>query len=468
MMLSARAMVRWQVPGGSSYMRVTRPISVLTAVIAVVLASGCSSSKSAETPVIDQGQVRLYGSDGNMSNSLGEALKDEQGVLAGMKGTTPLTPLTDDFKRRVRSVDPTVPDFNYAGEAYDAVIVAALAAEVAHTTDPTVFAKYIVGVTVGGTICETFKECVDEVHNNINIQYRGVSSLKRSGFTDIGDPSTATYGTLNFGRDNHIDDAKTEFVGAGDDTTQAKSLAPAAPPGKAGKAAPLKFGGLLPHTGDLAGISTPIFAGARLAVDEINAAGGVLGSPAEWLDGDDGTSPVVAAATADRFIAAGVQVMIGPAASGVSAAVVPKIIAAGRIAISPSATSDSLSQLDRKGMFFRTSPPDKLQAKALADILMRDGTEKVAIVARDDAYGIGLQKGVQADLTAAGVQSGNIRLLTYKGKDKYNASEQNTVFKPLAKTVKQFAPDAVVIIGFDESALFIRALRDSGVTFKSS
>jgi ABC-type branched-subunit amino acid transport system substrate-binding protein len=152
----------------------------------------------------------------------------------------------------------------------------------------------------------------------------------------------------------------------------------------------------------------------------------------------------------------------------VSAAVVPKIIAAGRIAISPSATSDSLSQLDRKGLFFRTSPPDKLQAKALADILMRDGTEKVAIVARDDAYGTGLQKGVQADLTAAGIPAGNIRTLTYQAKDKYNPNEQNTVFKPLAKNVKQFAPDAVLVLGFTESALLIKALRDAGVTFKSS
>src|SRR5262249_21878119 len=180
-----------------------------------------------------------------------------------------------------------------------------------------------------------------------------------------------------------------------------------------------------------------------------------------------GTSPQVAAATADRFIAAGVQVMIGPAASGVTAAVVPKIVAAGRIAISSSATSDSLSKLDDKGLFFRTSPPDRLQAKALADILMRDGADKVAIVARDDAYGTGLQQGVQADLLAAGLQPETIRLLSYKGKDKYDPSEQSSVFKSLAKSVKQFGPDAVLIIGYDESALLIKALRNEGVTFKS-
>jgi putative ABC transport system substrate-binding protein len=38
-------------------------------------------------------------------------------------------------------------------------------------------------------------------------------------------------------------------------------------------------------------------AGALLAVSEINAAGGVLGKPVKWIDGDDGTSPVKAKAT---------------------------------------------------------------------------------------------------------------------------------------------------------------------------
>jgi ABC-type branched-subunit amino acid transport system substrate-binding protein len=328
-----------------------------------------------------------------------------------------------------------------------------------------------VGVTVGGASCTTFKDCAILARQNGDIQYRGVSSLKRSGLTDVGEPSTATYGALNFGRDNHIDDAKTEFVGAGDEATSGRNQ-PTPPPAptpsnRNAKVAPLKFGGLLPHTGQLASAGPPIFAGARLAVEEINEAGGVLSQPVEWLDGDDGTSVQVASATLDRFIAAGVQVMIGPAASGVSAAVLPKAVAAGRILFSPSATSDGLSQLDDKGLFFRTSPPDSLQAKALANIVMRDGAAKVAIIARDDAYGKGLGTGVLADLTSAGIKAGNIRLLSYKVKEKYDPSDQNSIFGPLAKSVKQFAPDAVVIIGFEESALLIRALKDQRVTFQS-
>ena len=52
--------------------------------------------------------------------------------------------------------------------------------------------------------------------------------MRRSGFTDGGEPSSASYGTLVFGRDQTVDDAKTEFVPAGDEKNEAKELA--APP----------------------------------------------------------------------------------------------------------------------------------------------------------------------------------------------------------------------------------------------
>ncbi|GAA1800612.1 ABC transporter substrate-binding protein [Planosporangium flavigriseum] len=456
--------------------QVTRPISVLAALTVALLAAGCDAAKPSDPGPgsgANQGPARLYGSDGNMSSFLGDAFKDRPGALAGMKGTTPLTPLPAEFKKRINAIDPGLLDYNYAGETYDAIIVAALAAETARTTDAPAVAKYIVGTTVGGSTCTSFKDCAPLVRQNENIQYRGVSSLKRSGFTDAGEPSTATYGTLNFGRDNRIDDGKTEFVVAGDESSASRNqpYAPSASPSastgnRASRVAPLKFGGLLPRTGALASQGPPMFAAAKLAIEEINENGGVLGQPVEWVDGDDGTNPQVASATADRFLASGVQVIIGAAASGVSAAVLPKVVAAGRILFSPSATSDALSRLDDKGLFFRTSPPDVLQAKALADIVMRDGGARVAVIARDDDYGRGLSTGILTDLTGAGLKAGNIRVMSYPVKQAYTPGDQNSVFKPLATTVKQFGPDAVVVIGFDESALLIKALKDAGQAFQ--
>src|SRR5262249_35041373 len=149
-------------------------------------------------------------------------------------------------------------------------------------------------------------------------------SLQRSGFTQTGEPSTAMYAVETFGRDNRLEDAKTEFVSAGDDKNENKT---APPPPTSTKAktttVPLKIGILLPKTGGLAFQAPPMFAGVHLAAKEINEAGGVLGEPIIMEDGDDGTSPDVAGTTVDRFIGLGVQVIVGAASSGVSKAVLP-------------------------------------------------------------------------------------------------------------------------------------------------
>jgi ABC-type branched-subunit amino acid transport system substrate-binding protein len=434
--------------------------------VAVVLAAlplavgGCTAD--AATKVTDNGPVHLYGSDGNMSNSFGDALKDHPGILAGMKGTTPLTQLSEDFRRQMRDINPDLTDFNYGGESYDAAIIVALAAESARSTEPAAIAKQLPGVTASGTVCETVSACMDMIHAGKDIAYRGVS-LRRSGLTDIGEPSTATYGTLSFGRDNHIDDGKTEYVPAGDDRTETKIPSPPLSASKPGKMNPLKVGALLPHTGGLAFMGPPLFAGVKLGLKEINENGGVLGQQVEWFDGDDGTSPQVATATADRLISAGVQVIIGAAASSITATVLPKVVGAGRLLISSTSTSDALSHVDDKGLFFRTSPPDVLQAKALADIIMRDGNRRLIMIARDDTYGTGIQHNVQADLASAGFPSGNIRLLTYPPKSQYPDADLDSIFLPIARTVRAFQPDSVLIVGYDESALVIKAMVAAGI-----
>ncbi|MET7425439.1 ABC transporter substrate-binding protein [Dactylosporangium sp. NPDC005555] len=427
--------------------------SMVVALIGVTaLMAGCGTS-----PALDPGKplvVHLYGSDANMTNSLKDKLAGSPGLLAGMVGTTPLLALPESFQQRLRGVDPSLVDYGYAAEAYDAVMLAALAAESARTTQPLTVAKYIVGASTSGTICDTPAACLNLAKAGKDFAYRGVS-MRRSGLSDTGEPSSASYGTLHFDRDNMINSNMTEYIGAGDESLA--STAPAPPftaypnfTGGAKKPPALKIGGLMPHTGRLAYRSPPRFAAAKLAVADVNAAGGVLGQPVEWVDGDDGTDATIAAATVDRFIGLGVQVIIGASSSSVTKSVIPKIAAAGRILISPSSTSDELSAVADNGLFFRTAPPDHLQARALTDVIMRDGPHKVMILAREDAYGLGLQKNVKANLIAAGMPESGVDLVTY----------QTTVedFSGLATRVRTGVPDAVLILGYDETALIVTAL----------
>jgi ABC-type branched-subunit amino acid transport system substrate-binding protein len=441
----------------------TAIVGAITAIGLLLAASGCASNAQSDDDSGTKRDIRLYGTDGNMANSFGEALKDSPAVLAGMKGTTPLTPLSEDFKRRAKGIDPSLTDFNYAGEAYDAVVIAALAAESGKSVEPAVIAKQLIGVTTGESSCDTIAACLTAAKSGKDLKYRGVS-LRGSGFTTVGEPSAAMYGVLNFGTNNTIDEAKTEFVGAGDEKTEEKAAPPAAvTPPKGGQKPALKYGLLLPKTGALAFQGPPMFAGAKLAIKEINEAGGVLGQPVQFEEGDDGTNGETAKATAAQFISKGVAVIIGAGASGVSKAVLPQVIQAGRVMISPSATSDELTKFDDKGLFFRTSPPDVLQAKAVADIIMRDGHLKVAIIARNDTYGSGLADGVQKDLVAAGIKPNNILIKKYEAKDTYDKNDGPKLFNPIASEIKSFEATGILVVGFDESALAIKALVSQGV-----
>ena len=118
---------------------------------------------------------------------------------------------------------------------------------------------------------------------------------------------------------------------------------PQATPGPV-STAPLKFGTLLPETGSLAFLGPPMVAGTKLAVRDINQAGGVLDKPVQLVTGDSGdTTTDTANATVDRELAAGTQVIVGAASSSVSLKVIDKIANAGVVMFSPANTSDQFT-----------------------------------------------------------------------------------------------------------------------------
>jgi hypothetical protein len=272
-------------------------------------------------------QVNVYGTDGNMGNALGESFT-QQGALAGMKGTTPLTELSSDFRERLDAVYPDLQDYNYAGETYDAIVITALAAQLAGTNDANVFKAYVNGVTFGGEKCTDITGCLEIVNAGGNPDYDGISGPL--AFTEAGEPAVASFGILNFGEDNAIDESLTDFVLAGDEANAASNEGPApAAPGTTGEQ--LVIGTLLPLTGNLAFLGPPEVAGARLAVQELNAAGGVLGQDVRLVEGDSGdASTDTATTTVDRLISSeNVNAIIGAASSGVSLTVIDRITGAG-------------------------------------------------------------------------------------------------------------------------------------------
>ena len=210
-----------------------------------------------------------------MGNALGEQFKDP-GALAGMKGTTPLTDLSADFKKRLKAVNPELEGLTTTPVSPTTRSSSiALAAQAAGTNDANTFEAYINGLTFGGDKCTDYAACLKILKAGGNVDYDGVAGPL--SFADAGEPAVASFGLLQFGDDNKLDDSKTKFVIAGDEANAATDEGPAVATTASG--GPLVIGTLLPLTGILAFLGPPEVAGTQLAIQDINAAGGALASP---------------------------------------------------------------------------------------------------------------------------------------------------------------------------------------------
>jgi ABC-type branched-subunit amino acid transport system substrate-binding protein len=366
------------------------------------------------------------------------------GELAGMKGTTPLVDLSDDFKNRMLEVDPKLVDFNYGAESYDATVIISLAAAKAGT-DGSAFANEINGITRGGEKCDTFAACMAIIDAGGDPDYDGASGPLE--FSGNGEPTVASYGILTFGDDNQIDDDATEFQVANApesaDVPQEPVTVERAGDGE------LKIGTLLPETGSLAFLGPPEFAGVDLAAKEINDAGGVLGKPIVVDHGDSGdTTTDLANQTVDRLLAGNADAIIGAASSGVSSTVIDKITAAGVVEFSPANTSKAFSTYADKGLYFRNAPSDILQGAVLGEVIAADGITTVGILALDDPYGTGLAEDLQAALESSGVEV--VKTIIY--------DPAAPSFDTQVQDIVAADPEGIVIIGFDESSRILAGL----------
>jgi ABC-type branched-subunit amino acid transport system substrate-binding protein len=221
----------------------------------------------------------------------------------------------------------------------------------------------------------------------------------------------------------------------------------------------LTLGTLLPQTGDLAFLGPPEFAGVHLAVKEINEAGGVLGKPIKESDKDSGDdAPDVANPSVDSLLNEKADAIIGAAASGVTLNVIDKVAGAGVVQFSPANTSDKLSTYPDKGFYFRTAPPDVLQGRVLADLIAQDGHSKIAIIARQDAYGTGLADNTEKFFTEGG---GEVVAKQIYGTDTTN-------FASVVGAVKAKKPDAIALIAFNETQNIVPELVKQGLANKTA
>ncbi len=129
-------------------------------------------------------------------------------------------------------------------------------------------------------------------------------------------------------------------------------------------------------------------------------------------------------------------------------------MSAGSIMFSPANTSTAFDEGDysKPDLYFRTAPSDILQGAVLANLLIEDGRQNVAILARQDAYGETLAKEVKKNLEDAGSKVAASVLY----------DEKNGPGDTQITEIADAKADAVVLIAFDETTTIIPKLIQAG------
>lgn len=209
----------------------------------------------------------------------------------------------------------------------------------------------------------------------------------------------------------------------------------------------VRIGMVASFSGTSAGYGSAVKQAAEMAVERVNAAGGVLGGRKLGLESRDDQSdrdPAVKAAT--ELYDSGVAAIIGTNASSSTQDVLTKVAKPrGAILISPSATSPALTlELDGGGWFFRTVPNDTLQGKVVANILKAAKHTAVSVIHLDSGYGQGFANKLKQELEAGG---GRATLVPYE-----ETSEPKSTYADVVGKALDTSPQAIVLIGYPGEA----------------
>jgi ABC-type branched-subunit amino acid transport system substrate-binding protein len=350
-----------------------------------------------EQQIIDQ----FIFTDGTKSQSM----FDEIGVepFEGMYGTQPGAP-NDEFAAAFATTgeDPNAP---YVQEGYDNAYLLALAAASANSTDGAAirdnlrFVANAPGEPIGiGS--EEFARAVELLEAGEDIDYGGATGVL--GLDENGDLSAGAIGTwriveglIEFQEAREVDLASAAGTEVPSGSQVRSDTAPTEP---------LKLGSIMSITGDLADFGPPIQAAIEMAVEEINASGGVFGQDVLLASADDGTLPEQGQAEARRLIdVEGVHAIIGALSSGVTQPIAENVAApANVVVISPASTAAAITTANDSDFLYRTPIQDAAQAEVLAELADEQGYTNVCVLYVNTPYGQGLSEGFTKEFEELG------------------------------------------------------------------
>ena len=138
-----------------------------------------------------------------------------------------------------------------------------------------------------------------------------------------------------------------------------------------------KIGGIGPLTGDAASYGISVKQGAQIAIDEINATGGVNGKSLELIFEDDQNDAEKAISAYNKIMDQNVTAILGGVTSGCSIAIGEESIKDGILQITPSGSAQNCTKYENS---FRICFTDPLQGQTMAQYIADQGFKNVAII----------------------------------------------------------------------------------------
>lgn len=235
-----------------------------------------------------------------------------------------------------------------------------------------------------------------------------------------------------------------------------------AEPGGAQAGAPalvLKVGLMTPLTGPLASLGPSMQNAMLLAVEDVNAESSLTGLRIDVVGTEDDTTTdqSQAAAAYDRLVGRGASAIVGPCCSGITGSILAKSVSDRVIVISPSATSPTLTATDRNDFFWRVSPTDVGQGRALAQLVAAEGAKKANLIVVNNDYGNGFAGIFQQEFQSKGGAVGTVS----------KADETSTTLASQVAEACAGSPNAVVMVVYTtQGAEILKAMQSRGCLSK--
>jgi branched-chain amino acid transport system substrate-binding protein len=216
----------------------------------------------------------------------------------------------------------------------------------------------------------------------------------------------------------------------------------------------IKIGVNQPLTGAVAASGNYVTNGARIAADEINARGGVLGQQIELVIEDNKSNPTEAVAVAEKLIVRDeVPVMMGAWSSTFTLAVMPKLMEYGVPMLVETSSSEKITTQGNPWVF-RISPTSEMEAKAFAGQVDDFGIEKADFLVVNNDWGLGAADRFSAMLKEQGIAVGDIETMDPAAQD---------MSAQLSKIKASGADTLFVTTGVEQLTLVLRQARDLGL-----